>query len=656
MAAMTAPVFRAGQVYLGWRYELAQAEPGAPPRRPPPPEPERVNPGWLAARRREERLLSRPATAVLAAGATLLAAAVLLGLAGLLNPALTALGAVAAGVPAAGSGRAIWRGRRDLRAAIAAEERRVAAATDLRQRRHASVRREHAAWFRAWQERERGFARQPHWYPVALPAGIDRVDVAGGTLAGWAALLTMIAIPRLAAGGEITVLDLSAGAVARDLVALAGRLGAGPLVWLLPADLPRFGLGAGLPAGALADVLTMAAAAGQPGDGGPDSAADHAILARVLGVLGEGARAAQVMAGLRALGQVGDPRADVAAGLLTAGQLEGITGLFGRGAADRVVTERAWGLEARLRVLEGLGSDPAPLPPSRLKVAAVTGEGTPVRAAVLGTYAAASLTHLLHQARPGRPWRHTICLAGAERLRGEVLDRLAAACESSRTGLVLGYRSVPAAVRERLGRGNAALAVMRLGNAEDAKVVSEQIGTQHRFVISQLTDTVGASVSDTASGSYTSTVGTADSWAYSRSGSQTWGTSHGGSHSRSGAGPFAPRTASASREGSRSHGISDSRSVTEGINASTSWGLTTSRAVGTSESLARTVQRSREFLVEPHELQQLPTSAVIVSYASPAGRRVVLADANPAILTLPGIASDLPAGSDLPAASDLPPP
>jgi hypothetical protein len=429
----------------------------------------------------------------------------------------------------------------------------------------------------------------------------------------------------------------------------------------------------GLPAGDLADVLTVAAAAGQPGDGGPGSAADHAILARLLGVLGDGvpagggapagagapagngapagasagpappagggASAAQVMAGLRALAQVGDPRADVAAGLLTAGQLERITGLFGRGAADRVVIEHAWRLEARLRVLEPLGNGPIPLPPSPLKVAAVAGEGTPARAAVLGTYAAAALTHLLRRARPGPPWQHTICLAGAERLRGEVLDRLTAACETSRTGLVLAYRSVTPAVRERLGRGNAALAVMRLGNAEDAKVVSEQIGTQHRFVISQFTDTVGASVSDTAGGSYTSTVGAADSWAYSQSSSQTLGSSRGGGHSRPGAAPFAPRTASASRDASRSRGTSDSRSVTEGINASTSWGLTTSRAVGTSESLARSVQRSREFLVEPHELQQLPASAVIVSYASPAGRQVMLADANPAILTLPGTAT-----------------
>jgi hypothetical protein len=53
-----------------------------------------------------------------------------------------------------------------------------------------------------------------------------------------------------------------------------------------------------------------------------------------------------------------------------------------------------------------------------------------------------------------------------------------------------------------------------------------------------------------------------------------------------------------------------------------------------SSSEARTSQRSREFLVEQHELQQLPASAVIVTYASPRGRQVVLADANPGIMTL----------------------
>jgi hypothetical protein len=321
--------------------------------------------------------------------------------------------------------------------------------------------------------------------------------------------------------------------------------------------------------------------------------------------------------------------------LLTAGQLERITGLFGRGAADRVVIERAWALEARLRVLEGLGSDPAPVPRSRLRVVAADPGGGAFGNSVLAAYVTVTLTHLLRHARPGRPWRHTVCLTGAEALPGEVIDRLAGACEATRTGLVVAYRSIPPHVAQRLGRGNAALAVMRLGNAEDAKAASEQIGAQHRFVLSQFTDTVGASVTDTAGDSYTSTVGTARSVSVSQSRSQTTGRSRGRGHASAGGGPLAPRTGSGSTEASESQGTSDSDSLTDGINTSTSWGVTTARAIGLNESLGRTVQRSREFLVEPEELQRLPPSAVIVSYASGPRRHIVLADANPAIATLP---------------------
>jgi hypothetical protein len=63
--------------------------------------------------------------------------------------------------------------------------------------------------------------------------------------------------------------------------------------------------------------------------------------------------------------------------------------------------------------------------------------------------------------------------------------------------------------------------------------------------------------------------------------------------------------------------------------------VSTSRATGDSESLARSLQRSRELVVEPSELQRLPVTAMIVSHGSGADRRVLLADANPAIGALP---------------------
>jgi hypothetical protein len=632
---VTARDFRAGRVYLGWQHALLHADPGPPPRRPVPPVQEQLNQGWLAAQRREEDRLARPGK--LAAGGWLgLAAAVIgLGQAGMLTSALSVVLAAGLAALAALAARSVWRGERALRAAVAAEERRVAAARAAQEGRLFAWQEEHARRFRDWQERRDAFARQLHWYGVAVPDGIDRVDVAGGTQPGWSAMLTTLAAPRLAAGGEVTVLDLAESAVAGDLLALARGSGIGPLVWVLPGDLPRLDLGTGLPRAALADVLSLAAGAAAGPEAPADLPHDTAILERLLDVLGDGAGIAEVTAGLRALAQIGDPRDDLGQGLLTPAQLERISALYGRAASDRVVLERAWALEARLRKLASLGSAPAALPSSRLRVLAIDRSAGMTETSVLGTYVTVALTHLLRQAPAGEPWRHTLCLAGAERLRGDVLDRLCQACEATRTGLVLAYRTLPPPARERLGRGNAAIAFMRLGNAEDAKAASEQIGMEHRFVLSQLTETVGTSVTVSAGDSYTSTVSESGSAGTSSATSQTTGQSRGRGHSRAGLAPFGQHSASGSRDTSSSRSTTGSGSWTEGITASTSWGVNTSRAVGENESLARTSQRSREFLVEPHELQQLPASAAIITYGSRSGRQVVLADVNPAILALP---------------------
>jgi hypothetical protein len=60
-------------------------------------------------------------------------------------------------------------------------------------------------------------------------------------------------------------------------------------------------------------------------------------------------------------------------------------------------------------------------------------------------------------------------------------------------------------------------------------------------------------------------------------------------------------------------------------------------------SLAIAAQRAREFLVEARELQQLPPSALVLCYPGSTGRAVLLADANPAIMTLPTATLDVPA-------------
>jgi hypothetical protein len=292
-------------------------------------------------------------------------------------------------------------------------------------------------------------------------------------------------------------------------------------------------------------------------------------------------------------------------------------------------------------------------------VIAVDQRAGALSAKLLGSFVVTTLTHLVGRLPAGggpASWRHTLIVVGAERLRDDVLDRLTDACETTRSGLVLAYRSVPPPVRQRIGRGNAAVAFMRLGNAEEAKAASEQIGSEHRFVISQLTETVGTSVTDTGGASYTSTVGDSASAASSTGDSAS--TSDGSGYSRSDGGGVTPFGGGRSRSGQTgtSHGTTESVSLTEGISTSTAWGVSTSRATGDSESLARSLQRSRELLVEPSELQRLPATAMIVSYAAPGGRRVLLADANPAIggLGVSTLAAPDEAGEPAPADAGIP--
>ena len=690
---------RADLVYVGWRQVVAEPDPGPPSIPPEAPSPDEVSADWMAAQRREHGRLARPARFAVVAGialAGLAAATWLSGPAsgsarshgalaggalthgamsgGALSPAALASGlavllaVTGCGLIAAG-GRQVWRTGRSLAAQLRAEEQRVAAFRAVQRSQHAARRDEHACRHRDWQQRAMAFRRQPLWHPVTLPTSVHRIDVAGGTLAGWSALLTMLAAPRLAAGGAVTVVDLTEGGVAADLLAVARQSGLDPLVWVLPADVPQLELGADFDAGLLADVLaqtvgaseasTREASTREAAGGAANKARDAALLRRVLRALcddclggsggsphrgncvggsphrGRTATMAEVIAALRVVGQLGAPAERLNSGALTRQQLARLSTLSGQ-AASHLVIDRAAAMEACLDVLAPLAAELPSRSPSRLKVAWLDQRAGVVSNGVLAAYLAVALTAVLRQAPRARRWQQTICLLGAERLPGDVLDRLCDATELTGAGLVLAYRTIPAHVRERLGRGDAAVGFMRLGNAEDARLAADQIGTQHRFVVSQLTETVGASVTDTAGASYTSSVGSSESASDSGSVTHTAGRSLGRGRSRHGTlAPFADFTGSASRDVSESTAASDSTSITAGISTSTSWGWTTSRAVGASDSLARTVQRSRESLVEPHQLQQLPPSAVLLWYPAPGGRQVVLADANPAIIALP---------------------
>ena len=132
----------------------------------------------MAAQRREDSRLIRPAK-IAGAGAVVLACGVLgLRVTGLVDSWLAALMLAGCLTAAVASGRAVRSGARELQARIAAEQRRLAKIRTVQQSRLEARQELHARQLRAWQSRRVAFERQPQWYSVSLPADIDRVDVA----------------------------------------------------------------------------------------------------------------------------------------------------------------------------------------------------------------------------------------------------------------------------------------------------------------------------------------------------------------------------------------------------------------------------------------------------------------------------------------------
>ncbi|WUI04509.1 hypothetical protein OHR68_32060 [Spirillospora sp. NBC_00431] len=605
----TARLTQPDRVYVGWRYAQVHPDPGPPPGRPERPE---RAPAPAPARRPGEHMAASPLRIAFGGALVGVVLFLLCGAVGVIPWTFAAVALLAFAIILGITGGALWRDERSVRERIARERDLEARERAVRERELDAAEKAYAKARSEWESRQSAYEGQREWYPVAVPPGVDRVDVVGGTLAGWSAAVTTMGAARLAVGARLTVIDLSEGAVAHDLLRLAADRGDDPLVWVLPNDLPRMDVTRGLNPEALADVLSLVVSAGEEERGTRDLSFDNSILERIIDVLGPDATIPRITAALRVLAQVGDPRDDLRKGLLTDDQLERIATLFGRDATDRIVVRRAWALEAQLRKLEKLATEPVRLPPSRLHVVSMDRRAGVLTNRILGTYVTTALTHRIREAPPGGRWDHTLFLCGAEKLRGDVLDRLIDACEATGTGLVLMYRSIPGHVRERLGRrGHAAVGFMRLGNPEDARVAAEHIGAGQPLLVAEITDSAGETLLDVAGESYASTV----AFARPRGDGLTdpvW----------------SPLPAPAA----------DDSALVEGINSATGWGRTVAGRRDDRDT-KNGKQRFRELMVEPPQLQELPPTAMVFTHSGTTGRRVLLVDANPGIITLPTVHS-----------------
>jgi hypothetical protein len=193
----------------------------------------------------------------------------------------------------------------------------------------------------------------------------------------------------------------------------------------------------------------------------------------------------------------------------------------------------------------------------------------------------------------------SLVLIGADEVHHRAIEKLSTLCERRGIRLVLLFGHLREESLHTIGGGEVAL--MRLGNHQEATQAADFIGKGHKFVLSQLTRTLGGNDTHTLADTYGE--------------SETTGGSEGSSR-----GGLAY---------SRQHGTNWSRTR--------NWSQTESVAKGTNWSDAQSAQRVYEYTVEPRVLQDLPEYAMILVKGEGRGSVVQAVEIDPAIITLPRV-------------------
>jgi hypothetical protein len=485
-----------------------------------------------------------------------------------------------------------------------AQERRAAAWAEFEQADRTWV--ERAEQLRRGEQARR--SAEMTWFPLGLLSSPSRVDVFGGTGDGWASLLTTAGASVLAAGRNVLVLDLSEAQVASGLAPLAASWGVPVTELELPRDQAQLDLVGDLPAEDLAEVLADAVGSMRPGPAQVDlQALDAELLRAVADRLDGPVTAGRLAAGLNVLRRVYDLSGS---GPLSTPELARLTSYVDGVGGQRDQVQQELQFLAGLLDLLASADPPAIADAGRLDGSPSglwPGEGLVVvstfsphlrRKDVLDRVLFARTLHELRSRRPaGAP--DVLVVAGADHLGRESLEAMARQARRVGVRLVLLMERLRSELRELLGSSDSAAVLMRLGNAQDAAAAAEFIGRGHRFVLSQLTEQAGRTL----------TEGTATSTGGAEGTTVTDGTTRG--H-----GPG---------------GVTSGRSKSVAESRTRSWQDTASRSQAESTMTGETRSRVYEFAVEPTTIQALPATAFILVEAGGSGRRVVLGDCNPGI-------------------------
>jgi hypothetical protein len=439
------------------------------------------------------------------------------------------------------------------------------------------------------------------WQPAYVEPGCRRVDVVGGTLWGWEALLTVFATSTLASRGPVTVLDLTGERISGELVGGAREAGVTADVLELPEQLAEADLLNGMEPQEVTESFIEALYGGL--EAGADRAG-RALDARILAALCRhlapgGLTMARIAAGVRVL--MGEPAG--AEGDLSIEERSFLADeLFSADYRARALPQLQR-IEALAHALAPLGARTTPRPAAALRVLSL---GSAWRSAtgdfladVLVAWAAHAITH-----RPETV--STLVIAGADELAARHLERLTDLADRRGVRVVSMFRHLRENTAHLLGAGP--VAFMRLGNHQEAERAADYIGREHTFTVSQLTHAVG--------GEQTHSSADTDG------GAEGQGTSNSRERGESWQGWIGQR----GKHQGTTHATTSTSERT--------WSRTVQIAAGENWADTTTRQRVFEHPVQPRSLQQLPDYALVLVEHRPGGTTVRTVEVNPEIAQL----------------------
>lgn len=474
------------------------------------------------------------------------------------------------------------------------------------------IQREHAQAYAVWDVRRQWFERQEQqrvdamyeWIAATPSPGTGRVDIVGGTMYGWEAVLTVFGGSLLATRGRMVLVDFTGEALCGELMELALVTDRSVHELRFPSQLAQFDLVGGLDPAELVDCLVEAMYGDAQAAERAERHQDGMLLREICGVLAPDVTVVRLLAAVRVLA---DWPAQPA---LTDEESNRLLDLQ-PDEARRQMHPRLRRIEAFLHPLETMGSASADHSVADFTCLLSDGGGG---AAEGELFKDLMVQWLARQVRRESVPLGSLILVGADEVSHRSIEKLSALCERHAVRLVLFFSHLRRESVQTIGGGDVGL--MRMGNHQEANQAAEFVGRSHRFVLTQLTRTLGGNDTHTSADTYGE--------------SQTDGGSdtRGGSVHRG----LRPPGMMWLRNPTRSYGTS--------WGATRNWSRTVSVAKGINWADAVSVQRVYEYTLEPRVLQGLPEYAMVLVKGHGRGSVIQAVEVNPAIVTLPRVSMD----------------